>query len=66
MYNHVDKRSGLKAPLIADDVYVIIQEVCAVLLYATVVNLASTMRRLRSSHACPQFGCRISTDSTVR
>ena len=27
MYNHVNERSGLKAPLVADDVYEIIMEV---------------------------------------
>lgn len=33
MYNHVDERSGLRAPLIADDVYEIIIKVkyCSIL-----------------------------------
>lgn len=33
MYNHVNERSGLKAPLVADDVYEIIMKVCVFYLY---------------------------------
>lgn len=31
MYNHVSERSGLKAPLVADDVYDIIMKVISLL-----------------------------------
>lgn len=40
LYNHINERSKLKAPLIADDVYEIIMKVSHLNLYACVFDLS--------------------------